>query len=138
MREFIVSTPSGRRVLCDIGGNFVMIRPVFEPVSKRSDERLQFGSFYDVPKAAPDGVWIGPRHLWTVSVGLASRSKAPITGVKIGELLFFEVYRPDIRRIFDKLMTTYDPTDSWWQAMSKHSWYDQVTGTVHHIPCSIQ
>jgi hypothetical protein len=130
MKEHTISTPTGRRILTDIGKGFCVVRSAFGASVNDAKERLHFHRGMEV-HASPDGVFIGPRQLWSIVVGMAANRKAPITAKEAGEMLF--AVPTDVHTAIAELMAAADPADEYWQAMKSNGWYDATTRTAHHI-----
>lgn len=131
---FVVSTPSGRRVLHHFGHGFASVNDAYEPdVKRNAPERLQLRKWVDDPVCEPDGVFINARHLWAISNGLAKKRKRPITMAEIGSALFYDEFRPDVTAQFAELAAQYSPVDLWWQRMMMHGRYDPAGGTIHPV-----
>lgn len=132
--KHVTSTPSGRRVLTDIGRGYAAIGDAYDPdCPTAATERLRFRATTTDIAAEPDGIWLGSRHLWTIAVSMAKRFKRPMTADEIGDALFYGAARPDVHAALAALMTTFNPDERWWREMAKHAHYDPQTATIHPV-----
>jgi len=119
-------------VLVNFNHKFCIIRPPFAPPDMRmASERLQFDRTRDEVHVAVDGTFIGPRHLWSVLVGMAAKWKGPMAAQEASRALF--IIPTDVHAAVLDLMAKADLSSSYWKAMSKHGWYDSTNGIIHHI-----
>lgn len=130
MRERVIHTPSGARVLIEIGAGFAGIRKPFAPgVMSEPTMRLNIG-FPATPRTvvqSPDGVFISPRHLWSILVALTTPSR-PLSVDEASEALFWT--KPDLHEPLMKLFATFEPIDPYWSSMVKHGYYDAQSRIV--------
>ncbi|WP_126156147.1 hypothetical protein [Paracoccus haematequi] len=131
MREHVIHTPTGARILTEIGMGFAGIRQPFSPgIMSDPTTRLNIG-FPASPKAivqSLDGVFISPRHLWAILVGLAKVDR-PINLDNASESLFWT--KPDLHEYLMKLFIKFDAVDPYWATMSKTGYYDPNMRLVH-------
>jgi hypothetical protein len=137
MREFAISTPSGQRVLVNIGTtDFAMVRDAFEPPSDNSSERLRLSiheSRYPLVVSA-DGTWINHRQLYAIANGIAWRAKQSVGADRIRDMLFYDGLRPDVATIFRTMYAARHPDDRiYWNRMLCHTRFDADTATFHPI-----
>lgn len=133
MREHVIHTPGGARILMEIGMGFAGIRQAFSPgVSSDPATRLNIGYPASSDRIVPssDGVFISPRHLWSILVASAKPNR-PASVDMASDSLFWT--KPDLHGPLMKLFATFDLIDPYWSTMAKNGYYDPNTRLVHLI-----
>ena len=125
-REFTITTPTGKRVLVAIEpSNYASVRDGFEPQSNNSSQYLRLRDRDPNPiTVSSDGTWINHRQLYAIANGLVQKLLTPVLAASIGDVLFFDGYRPDVTAVFRSVFATYDDRDPWWNQMYRSSRFD--------------
>lgn len=127
--EFRVQTPTGARVLVEIGCGFAFLRSGYAPPnSAMATERLTLSSAFDKIHVAADGTFLNSRHLFAVAIGLMKPGEARSID-DLSNALFF--HRPDLHCALIKLFAAYDTADPYWKTMVNCGWYDPAARFIH-------
>lgn len=131
-REFEIDTPSGTRVLMDLGGHFALFRPAHNPNQGGDDarKRLICTTLHRRPVRCADGVHIQPLQLATALVALIPAGESRAID-DLEKMLFYDA-RPG--RLWGQLMpvlAAWDDDDPRYQALGEQCWIDGVAGTIY-------
>lgn len=134
IRYHVISTPTGRRVLYDFHGSTAFVGDGYDVANpKACAEHLRYRAGERRITPQPDGIWIGPTHLWSIAVAWAALRQRPVTAHELANDLFYNTaHRPDVAAALGKVAAAYDPSDLWCQGFREIlGWYDMENGICY-------
>ncbi|WP_146113036.1 hypothetical protein [Paracoccus yeei] len=130
IKEYIVQTPTGARVLTDLG-DLVTVRNAFAPADPYDcAKRLMFHPTLSKKlHFAADGIWLNSKLLWSLVLaypgcGRQAKLKDAINA------LFYQNF--DGHKALMNLFSKYDPNEKYWDVITRFGWYDANTGVIHN------